>query len=478
MAKNESAFTHPIFAIILLGILYLLFPSINPSGDTYTFANQIKNGNELFLPHHLIYNAFYYVLSQVLSISDTLSFISFMNGIFAIGCLFFMNAILSKYTSNATRFFTILFLGSCFGFMRYATTGETYIVPLFFSLWASWCAITKKPVILTALIAGVSCLFHQIHIFWWLGLLIFSTISNYEKQWKNFLLYCLGSCIVPFTYLMVFYLTEHDATNLFEYIAYDYIHNEDVEFTIKTKALILTPINFIRTFYQVHGYIILLVQKYWFVGIGICLSVLFGIFGLIKLRKIKKRTNTKFFEIQFAFCHLLIFFLQLLFAAISDGNAEFMVMLPFALALFALIRYTFQHIPMYAFALSILIWNISVGLIPYHILETTSDPALARYIKAHPDEVYYIKDRQIARESLKYHYPDRSFQLYTIKENTTDLDSLLQEYSGLLSDILTQKATSRSSMIEAELPTSSYNIQKIDSVNYDLGALVIARIEK
>ncbi|MCC8146993.1 MAG: hypothetical protein LIO93_11295 [Bacteroidales bacterium] len=477
LIKKEYGFIHPLYAIFLMGILYILFPSINPSGDSYMFAHQIRSGKDLFLPHHLIYNAFYYLLTKLFSISHTLKFISLMNGFFAVGCLLFSNAILSKYTSSLTRTFLLLFLGSCFGFMRYATTGETYIVPLFFSLWASWCAISKKSVFLTGLIAGIACLFHQIHIFWWVGLFIFITTAYPEKRTKNFIEYALGSCIIPLVYFAVFYLTDYDSSNILEYITHDYIHNEGVEFSFKRKSLLLTPVSFIRTFYQIHGYFFPLIQKYWILSLPIILSSILGILGLIQIKRTRRRRNYNLFDSRFAHCHLLIFFLQLIFAAISDGNAEFMVMLPFALFLFVFIRYQFRQLPIYAFALSVFIWNVSFGLIPYHFLEVTPDPALARYIRNHPEEIYYIKDRQAARENLAYHCPGQTFQLYRIMKDNKELDTLLQQHNSVLSDILTSRSLSRASLTKATPAVSGYSIEPEDSIRYDLGVLIVSRIK-
>jgi hypothetical protein len=46
---------------------------------------------------------------------------------------------------------------------------------------------------------------------------------------------------------------------------------------------LLTPINLIRTFYQVHGYILPLIQKYSVLIIFICLSGGLTIAGCIRL---------------------------------------------------------------------------------------------------------------------------------------------------------------------------------------------------
>jgi hypothetical protein len=103
--KIKSLFSFPVSAILLMGVLYVLFPSINPSGDSYTYAYQIKSGNDLFLSHHLLYNAFFFVLTKMFFIEDVLGFVSLMNGLFAVGCLFFTHSIISRYTTKRIQFF-------------------------------------------------------------------------------------------------------------------------------------------------------------------------------------------------------------------------------------------------------------------------------------------------------------------------------------------------------------------------------------
>ncbi len=466
----------PLLTVLLMGVLYLLLPSINSSGDTYAYACLIRDGKELFMPHHLLYNAFYYIPVKLFYITNTLPFICIMNAVFAMGCLLFANAILSPFTSKRTRAMTLIFLGACFGFMRYATTGETYILPLFFSLWASWAAINRKSTYWVALLASVACLFHQVHFFWWLGLLFFIMAAYKDEWWKNFVRYGIVSCIVPVVYILVFYLTDNDSSSVVEFIAHDYVHHDSVSFSIKAKSLLLTPVNLIRTFYQVHGYMLPLIQKYWVIGFFMLVSVVLGIMGCIKLRRVGKEKTDSFFYSRFAKYHLVIFFLQLLFAFISDGNAEFMVMLPFALALSLFPAYRFRRLPAYAFAGSILIWNLPVGLIPAHFFELTSEPAMVRYVENHPDEVYYLSDKQTVDTNLEYNRPGQNFQLYAVKEDTYELDSLLQQNDYVLSNAFSPKVMSRSSMVSSIPQLSSYQIETVDSIVYDLGVLIVSKI--
>jgi hypothetical protein len=465
--------------LIIMGLLYVFLPSVNHSGDTFEYACNIRNGENLFRPHHLLYNAFYFLLTKVFAITETLWFICLMNALFAVACLLLMNVILAPFLEKRMRLWMLIFLGSCFGFMRYATTGETYIVPLFFSLLASWLALSRKNVFLTGLVAAIACLFHQIHFFWWLGLLYFALTVSKDKRLKVFILYGIASCIVPIVYFLAFYFTNNDSSSVFEFIVHDYVHSENVEFSIKTKALLLTPISFVRTFFQIHGYMLPFIQKFPFSLLFILCSIVLGVIGCFQLKYCSKINNTNQFDQRFAQTHLLIFVLQLLFAFISDGNAEFMVMLPFALALFVFIRYSFRRLAVIAFASGVLIWNLVFGILPYHFLELMPEAAICRYIKQHPNEVYYIENRQTVSTKLHYELPDNTFQIELAKKDNHLLDSLLRDNQSVISDILTPRTVSRASFVNSNSEfLASYNILTQDTIPFDLGILILSKIKR
>ena len=79
------------------------------------------------------------VYSLFPSINNTLSFLCLLNALGAIGCLCVFRKILLFKLESEKVVPLLLLVGSCWGFMRYATDVETYIIPLFFSLAASCC---------------------------------------------------------------------------------------------------------------------------------------------------------------------------------------------------------------------------------------------------------------------------------------------------------------------------------------------------
>ena len=244
--KTSCKIDWSILIIIFIGIVYVMFPSINNTNDSYMYASDVREGIDLFYPHHLLYNAFNYLWTQLFNINVTLKFLCFSNSIFAVGCLLCFRKILLKQLSQLDISYYILLVSSCWGFMRYATDSETYIIPLFFSLLASCYSLYKKSFFITSLLAGIACLFHQIHFFWWLGL---GLLAFYESdRLKNILLYIGGALIVPITYILVYLICNPmpECDSIIQYILHDYYFVEDVGFFLD-KALLLTPVSFIRT---------------------------------------------------------------------------------------------------------------------------------------------------------------------------------------------------------------------------------------
>ncbi len=45
-----------LLVLFFIGIVYSLFPSINNTNDAYMYAADIREGIDLFYPHHLLYN--------------------------------------------------------------------------------------------------------------------------------------------------------------------------------------------------------------------------------------------------------------------------------------------------------------------------------------------------------------------------------------------------------------------------------------
>lgn len=467
-------------AIFFLGVLYIALPSINNSLDSLAYAEEMRSGSYLFRPHHLLYNAFGYAIAHILNVKNTLPLMCFVNSIFAIACLFMMRSMLTVFTDDRKCAVILIFLGSCFGFLRFATDNEAYIIPLFFSLWASRTILIQKKAFPTSLLASVACLFHQVHFFWWLGLLLmvfFSSETNDAKRTKRVTQYLLGALIVPVVYLIVFFVTKHDSPTFIRFVFHDYYQASNVNVTFKPVSLLLTPISLIRSFVQVHGYFVPLVQKYFYFGIPLLISLACFAMGIFKMKGTVHKRRVNLYSGKFASAHLLIFIMQLLFAAVSDGNAEFMVMLPFALALWFFMKYELKLNAVAYLSAGLLIWNLFMAVVPYHFMELNPNIALSRFINKHPSEVYYVRDNVQVDNLLSYYYPGQKYNIHSsLKEN---LDSLVQRSNKVLTDVVNNTAPySRASLVldVDQKPFQRYLLEKKDSIPYGLGMLYITSI--
>ena len=104
--------------------------------------------------------------------------------------------------------------------------------------------------------------------------------------------------------------------------------------------------------------------------------------------------------------HLLIGATQLAFAALSAGNAEFMVMLP-ALAAVGLAGGRLRHWPgrrVAALGGALLAWNVAFGLGPAHWLSyTDAGPALRARVQRQPGAWFLLLDPNLLRNQLHYY---------------------------------------------------------------------------
>ena len=194
----------PRYVAIIICLLFLLLPTANSSVDAVGYAGDIKWESNLFSPHHLLYNAFGWLLYNLFG-GDVLSLMKALNAILAGASVLVLGEILKKRnlpTSQVINF--MLLAGGSFGLMRFATDNETYLMPILFSLLASWSFLRYREqtlwLLLSGILAALAVLFHQLHVWWWLGLLV-GIIRL--KSWKAIFSYALPALMIPLAYLWV-----------------------------------------------------------------------------------------------------------------------------------------------------------------------------------------------------------------------------------------------------------------------------------
>ncbi len=399
------------FTILVLLSLYLVFPSGLSTGDSWYYAASIKYNNEIFLPHHLLYNLAGLFFSRITSLfgCDVLASLKVMNALFAFFILLTIQRILFilKCTDYQIVILTCL-AGFSFSFMRFATENETYIVPLFFALHASYnylkCTIKDAPwsAVLSGLFAAISLLFHQIYIFWWIGLFAGFLLGRNKK---HLLQYSVVSHIAPITYLLVIAVNNGKLSldSVYEFILGDFSGNVRLELT--GKGIFLSFVNLVRSFLQVHGYLINMVRENLLFLLPGILSVLFFFAALMRFPKLRKAGDFK----NFAWVHILILSLQFFFAVFSSGNAEFMVMIPPLILLLVPLFVTDYERFFMRILFGMIVWNLSYGLIPLHLKGDEPEQLLCDVAISEKKSLLIVSDEQLILSMLYYRTGENIF---------------------------------------------------------------------
>ncbi len=415
---------------ILFLTIYLLFPTNNSVTDGWGYAEEIKHGYNLFRPHHLFYNVFGYLLINLFKTfglyPDVLSFMIIINSIIGFLILVILNAILKNLnllSKNKNIFlsqknFWLLFVGSSFGFWRFTTENEVYLIPILLSLISIYYFLKylkdnkSKNLILVSIFACLAPLFHQLHIFWWISIAI-GIAFTYKKK-KHLTYFILISLTIPISYFFTIIFVENQSLtfiNIKNFIFREYIFG-GADTTLDYRNLLLSPISFLRSFYQIHGNIQLLVKAFpWLYILG-SISLLLLFWGVFQIKNIKIVYNKN--KNIFLLINILSFTLILLFSIFSHGNAEFMVAL---LPLIPLISIMVFQIPTKAVALiatSMFIWNFSFAIIPNNRLDYNNDKKVVEFIEANPTAVYILTEKNIIANQFYYKngysIEDRLFQ--------------------------------------------------------------------
>ncbi|ASB48824.1 hypothetical protein [Alkalitalea saponilacus] len=400
----------------LFFVLYLIFPVYSSTLDAYSYATQIKEGRDLFLHHHLLYNliGWYWVkLASLLGIGDVLSALIIMNAVCAFLSLYILDIFLKQSNVNLiNRIAWLIFVGASWGVMRFATENETYLMPIVASMAASLALNTYlktgqvKMVWVAGFLAAFAALIHQIHFFWWLGL--FGGLFYYKRLNRILLYYFIPALMVPMVYALVM-VWEYDISltinSFFEFILHDYYNYSRVNTEMGWINFILTPISFIRTFVQVHGYIpnLLTLSSMYLFGMVVGLTVLIiGFFYALKSFRFKFRDLFG----TVVLTHLFVFTLHLTFAFISHGNAEFMVMLPFLLAMIFGPIAVNNRFDILKIGFGVLIWNLTVGIVPLNKYFKESEFMVSNHIISNIDNdnppLYLVVDHWLIIGRVAY----------------------------------------------------------------------------
>lgn len=403
MNKRQAytSYIHLLLGSLLL--LYLIFPTHNDTLDSWAYAAEIKHGGTLFHPHHLLFNATHFLLLSLLPVAvPVIAWLKAVNAVMAYFSLRILVKILRIMMLTEQQILGwVLVVGSSFAVMRFATEGETYLLPVFFSLLGSFYflkfSINRQhtSLLLAGTFCAMACLFHQIQIGWYLGLMLGAICLAKRKAW----LILLPALLIPLVYVLVWKsIGSHEA--FFQFINRDF-YTGTATFSIGFKNVLLTAANFIRSFFQVHGIIPFFLRKSPWAYAAILSMILLLIWTIRKGGSIGWKDLSSPFQV-FRYIHLGIFLLQLFLAFLSLGNAEFMVMLPFLLPLWIPAFISFRPQLLIGLGGILLIWNLTFGLFPRSSHTYYSHEKLIAFIRENPADYYLLKDKNLLANRLYY----------------------------------------------------------------------------
>lgn len=449
MIKSNLIFDKRLI-FILIFFLYVLFPTNNSSLDSYAYAGYVKYNYYLFTPHHLFSNAIVYVLLKPFLIFnfdiDILLFSKIINSIFQIfNLLIFYQILKVLKIKEVTILKSILILAFSFSLWRYGTENETYIIPISFSLLSSFYFIkdlnfkNNRFILYSSLFGVIACLFHQIHFFWWFGLLFGFYLTR--KKIRNVCIYLLPTLLVPISYILVLIYYEKKALTIHNLI--HFVFNDFYQGSVMTdfgwKGFFFQAINTVRTYFQIHGNIYLLIKSNGLYIIP-CILCVFIFIKTIQLSKnklfIKKKdlnSNVKLI----INIHLLIFLLSYSFAFYNAGNVEFMVMTPFLIILCFILKYRINNNFLKGVAIILLIWNFSYGIFPNFYYSYYNDGELVKYMISNKEKIFVIKNHTTISQYFYKTGIDNPKNIYRIEKlSDKEFQELLKNNHEIYTDII------------------------------------------
>jgi len=472
----------------LFTLLYALLPTSNSGIDGYAYASSVKWFHDIFWPHHLMYCPVGVSVNSFLNLfgfyPDVLSMMKVVNSVSAGFCLLVLHSCMKALEIYKSNYF-VIFCGSCFGFMRFATENETYILPLFCSLTGTLLFILygKTQKLVRLLFAGIcfaiGVLFHQIHGFWYaaFGLILLFNSSS-QKLKKGAIFIVPGALLITITYLTIYVsLIKNQLIGEKEFVEFIFrdVYSGQVNTQIGLNNIIMTPISFIRSFIQVHGYMKPLIEDY-----KILLLIPLGliIIALVSIKSILKngyRREPKMTIISNALLTAFIF--QLSFAFYSVGNAEFMVMLPMIAALYLVTKFAIPVKPVLHLAFILLIYNMIFGLAPAHFLDLDGSKPLYSIIQKYPNSEWLLREPQKLENMFEFNFGPNSKKQQIMLRNIPDRE---EAKNLIYTDFLDMKETlNRGNLlnkVKREVKFVAYHQEAIDSFGFFGGKRVIYKL--
>lgn len=470
--------------VIAVFLLYLLFPSNNMSNDALGAAGEIKYHWNLFDYHHLLHNAFIRLLSypiiQLFPNIEMMKLVKFWSAIFSsINLLILYKILLRLKPSNQNIIPFLLLPAFSFGIWRFSIDFEFYILPISFSLLASYFLLlflsTKSSwqILFSGFFAAFACLFHQVHFFWWLGIAI--GLIFLVRDLKAISLFLLPAAIVPLTYSYAVYYTygEWSFKLLTQYTFHFYATMDSVHPPFRIYILFWL-VGIWRSFLELYPSILFLLKKS--IIFYLPLVLLFG-YIIVLIQSIQRR---KFYFLRnkihvklkaFGLIHLLIIVFFALFSLYSVGNSEFMVSVPILLSILIYLYFEIHKKLLLATCILLFTWNFMWGVIPLYAFQLNDGTDLAHFIAKKPDAYFVIAD-QYPFSAYSYFYGVEKNEKILFDRDTpvSSIDSLLKQGFSVYTNVIDAPTTLRRGAITGEEVAEnekydSFQYQRVDSVS-------------
>lgn len=474
-----------------MGCCYLVFQNHNAAIDSWYYAACVKHGEELLNSHHLLYNVigrgWYNLLTLFDPTCQAINALNAMNAIAGTACLFVLFAILKRMGTEITAAFILtLMAGACFGFIRFTTDAETYILPLLLSLASTYYlakGLSNRHVLASAILAAFAILIHELHVWWGVAGFVFLCLTG-PFNWRLIVCYTIPFLLVPAVYLLAYQSLGANEYSFTQFILGEYgKHNASI--AISLPGLVLTIVNAIRSFVQLHGQIAFFFKHYAFYLIIPCAIVIgFGINFCIALRKngigVKHATPQPYSKL-----FLMAFVFHLLFAFLSSGNAEFMVMFPFLAMLYISTRYSHFNLKALKYLFCVIfIWNLTVGVIPHSLLNIERVDKQVEFQSKHTSSAFLWTNKPLVENVMTYQkgFNYHNHYIKPSPDAVNTIDSLLDKGQRIYTDMTDNKTGINRKTIMSTFDLKEilkpYQLLPVDSFNNIYGKNYISEIVK
>ncbi|MBN3041100.1 MAG: glycosyltransferase family 39 protein [Candidatus Omnitrophica bacterium] len=236
--KKKDLVNSGFLSLFSFFILFF-FRATEQTGDSLNYLYCAKTGENLFHPHHLLFNPavriFYLLFSYIFKNSDVLLSAQIHNIIWAVITVLSVYFIIDKISgSKALSLLASLSWNFCLGFWFLSTQAETYVAALgCISLIILILAKKYEKIITTRQYLSISCLFilgvlyHQMMILFFIPMTIYFLFCQKRNYLRIFLINAFVSVIaIVLIYVAAFYFSRKGLeAKSFYYYATLYWHN-------------------------------------------------------------------------------------------------------------------------------------------------------------------------------------------------------------------------------------------------------------